>query len=59
MWPMVLSIVSAAAVQTLERVARVAAVTVGVVLLMLTVMGPRTWWGGLGIVPLAMGLSGW
>lgn len=59
MWPMVLSIVSAAAVQTLERVARVAAVTVGVVLLMLTVMGPRTWWGSLGIVPLAMGLSGW
>jgi hypothetical protein len=59
MWPMVLSIVSAAALETLERLARVAAVAVGVVLLTLTVVGPRTWLGALGIVPLAMGFTGW
>lgn len=59
MWPMVLSIFAAAAVEAIERVGRVAAVAVGVVLLMLTVVGPRTWWGALGIVPLAMGLTGW
>jgi hypothetical protein len=62
MWPMVLSIFVAAAVEAIERIeriARVAAVAIGIIVLTLTVVGPATWWGVLGIVPLAMGLTGW
>lgn len=38
-----------------ERIARVA---VGVGVLSLTVVGPKTMWGLLGLVPIATGLSG-
>ncbi len=37
---------------------RVLRVVVGVALLSLVVVGPRTWWGLLGLVPLATGLFG-
>lgn len=40
----------------IERVIRVVA---GLVILSLTVIGPQTLWGLLGIVPLATGLIGW
>lgn len=40
---------------TLERVARIG---LGLLLLGLTVVGPRTAWGFLGLVPLATGLLG-
>jgi hypothetical protein len=43
-------------VGSLERAVRVVA---GVLLLALVVAGPRTWWGLIGIVPLATGLWGW
>ncbi len=39
-------------------VERALRVTLGVVLLALTVIGPRTPWGYLGIIPLATGLLG-
>lgn len=39
-----------------ERVLRI---VVGVVVLSLTVVGPQTWWGLLGIIPLATGLWGY
>lgn len=39
-----------------ERVARMA---VGVGLLSLVVVGPQTWWGLVGLLPLLTGLSGW
>ena len=39
-----------------ERLLRV---IVGIVLLALIVVGPRTWWGLVGLVPLATGLWGW
>ncbi|MCG5053082.1 MAG: DUF2892 domain-containing protein [Myxococcales bacterium] len=40
---------------TLERAARVG---LGLVLLSLTLVGPKTSWGLLGLVPLATGLLG-
>lgn len=46
-------------IDRVERSARILAVTVGAAGLALTVVGPATWWGLVGLVPLAMGLSGW
>ncbi len=43
-------------VGTVERVLRM---IVGVVLLALIVVGPKSWWGLVGIIPLATGLWGW
>lgn len=39
----------------IERVARIA---LGLGLLSLTVVGPQTWWGLVGLVPLATGVLG-
>ena len=41
---------------TAERLVRI---IIGVVLLVLTVVGPRTWWGLVGLVPLGTALWGW
>jgi hypothetical protein len=35
---------------------RIARIIVGIVLLALVVVGPKTWWGLLGIIPLLTGL---
>ena len=43
-------------VGTGERALRIA---VGVILLALIVVGPQTWWGLVGVIPLATGLWGW
>ena len=43
-------------VGTVERVIRI---VVGLGLLSLTIVGPATWWGLVGLVPLATGLWGW
>ena len=43
----------------LERITRVFAAIVGVIVLSLTVIGPRSAWGLVGVVPLAAGWSGW
>ena len=40
----------------IERVLRI---ILGVVLLALIVVGPKTWWGLVGIIPLGTALSGW
>jgi len=40
---------------TVDRVLRI---VVGIVLLSLTVLGPKTSWGLVGLVPLATGLAG-
>ena len=45
--------------EVVERAGRVVAVVAGSIVLVLTVVGPVSWWGVLGVVPLAMGLSGW
>ena len=37
---------------------RVLRIVVGIVLLSLTVLGPKTSWGLVGLVPLATGLAG-
>jgi len=42
-------------VASVERVIRV---IVGIVLLALIFVGPRSWWGLIGIIPLATGLIG-
>jgi len=34
-------------------------IVLGVVLLALVFIGPKTWWGFIGIVPLVTGLWGW
>lgn len=39
----------------LDRLIRVA---LGLALLTITVVGPRTWWGLLGLIPLLTGLVG-
>ena len=41
---------------TLDRVIRVVA---GLAILSLTVVGPRSLWGLIGLVPLATGVLGW
>jgi hypothetical protein len=46
-------------IDRIERVGRVAAVLVGLALVALAIAGPARWWGLVGLVPLAMGLSGW
>lgn len=38
---------------------RVILVVVGLIALSLTVIGPASWWGLIGLVPLAGGLWGW
>jgi len=43
-------------VGTAERVIRI---VVGVLVLSLTIVGPQTWWGLIGIVPLGTGLWRW
>ena len=43
-------------VGTVERAIRV---VVGLVLLAFIVIGPQTWWGLVGIIPVATGLWGW
>lgn len=39
-----------------ERVVRV---LVGLVLLALVVVGPKTWWGLIGVIPIATALWAW
>jgi len=39
----------------IERVVRI---TLGLALLSLTIVGPQTWWGLVGLVPLATGVLG-
>jgi hypothetical protein len=46
-------------IDRLERIGRTAAVLVGGSLLTLTAFGGARWWGLVGVLPLAMGLSGW
>jgi len=43
-------------VHTIERVVRVA---LGLAILSLVFVGPKTAWGWLGLVPLATGILGW
>jgi len=46
-------------VDRVERIARVTAVVVGMLVPSLTVIGPKSVWGLLGAAPVAMGWSGW
>jgi hypothetical protein len=43
-------------VGTWEGVLRIA---LGVILLALVVIGPKTWWGLVGVIPVATALGGW
>jgi hypothetical protein len=45
--------------QNLGGAERVVRIVLGVILLALTVVGPRTWWGLVGLVPIANGLWGY
>ena len=45
-------------IERAERLGRVAAAAIGVVLLTVALTTP-TWWGLLGVVPLAIALTGW
>lgn len=46
-------------IEGVERIGRIVAVVVGSTGLALIFVGPANWWGALGLIPLAMGLSGW
>jgi hypothetical protein len=43
----------------IHQIERAARVLVGLVLIALVFVGPKTAWGWLGVVPLATGLIGW
>jgi len=43
-------------VGTWERGLRI---VIGVILLALVVIGPKTWWGLVGVIPLGTALWGW
>jgi hypothetical protein len=47
------------AMRNLGTADRIVRVVVGIVVLALVFMGPRTPWGWLGILPLATGVVGW
>lgn len=44
--------------QNIHRYERVARIVLGVVLLSLIFVGPQTWWGLLGLIPLVTGIIG-
>jgi hypothetical protein len=44
--------------QKLDQIMRGVRVAIGLGVLSLTVIGPQSWWGLLGLVPLAAGVSG-
>ena len=44
--------------QNIHRYERVARIVLGIVLLSLIFVGPQTWWGLLGLIPLATGVMG-
>jgi Inner membrane protein YgaP-like, transmembrane domain len=45
--------------RNIETASRMIRIIVGLAVLSLTVMGPNTWWGLLGVVPLVSGVWGW
>ncbi len=46
-------------VQNVGSIDRVIRVVVGLAVLSLVFVGPQTWWGLLGLVPLGTALMGW
>ena len=44
--------------QNIHRYERVIRIVLGVVLLSLIFVGPQTWWGLLGLIPLVTGIIG-
>lgn len=45
--------------RNVETASRMIRIIVGLGVLSLTVVGPSTWWGLLGVLPLVTGLWGW
>ena len=45
--------------QNLGTVERVIRIVVGVIVLALVDVGPKTWWGLMGLVPLGTAIWGW
>ncbi len=46
-------------IQNVGTVDRAVRVILGLALLSLVVVGPKTWWGLIGLVPLGTALVGW
>lgn len=45
--------------QNIHNIERVARVIVGIIILSLVFVGPKTWWGLIGILPILTGVIGW
>ncbi len=45
--------------QNIHNIERIIRVLFGIIILSLVFIGPKSWWGLIGILPILTGLSGW
>ncbi|MBA3010784.1 MAG: DUF2892 domain-containing protein [Proteobacteria bacterium] len=45
--------------QNIHNIERIIRVLLGIMILALIFVGPKSWWGLIGILPILTGLSGW
>jgi len=45
--------------QNIHNIERIIRVLLGIIILSLVFIGPKPWWGLIGILPILTGLSGW
>jgi hypothetical protein len=45
--------------QNIHNIERIIRVLLGIIILSLVFVGPKSWWGLIGILPILTGLSGW
>ncbi len=45
--------------QNIHNIERIIRVLLGIIILSLVFIGPKSWWGLIGILPILTGLSGW
>ncbi len=45
--------------QNIHNIERIIRVLLGIIILSLVFIGPESWWGLIGILPILTGLSGW
>ena len=45
--------------QNIHNIERIIRVLLGIIILSLVFIGPESWWGLIGVLPILTGLSGW
>jgi hypothetical protein len=45
--------------QNIHNIEKIIRVLLGIIILSLVFIGPKSWWGLIGILPILTGLSGW